>query len=67
LSRTTLEPIRALIFCDAPALTLHETVAHTNVAEVGLGWTNAAFTELYARLPERQKAKVLELNGVGVP
>jgi alpha,alpha-trehalase len=35
--------------------------------EIGFGWTNAAFTELYARLPESQKAKVLELNGVGVP
>jgi alpha,alpha-trehalase len=35
--------------------------------QIGFGWTNAAFTELYARLPESQRAKVLELNGVGVP
>jgi alpha,alpha-trehalase len=35
--------------------------------EIGFGWTNAAFTELYAQLPPREKAKVLELNGVGVP
>jgi alpha,alpha-trehalase len=35
--------------------------------EIGFGWTNGAFTELYAQLPEAQKAKVLELNGVGVP
>jgi alpha,alpha-trehalase len=35
--------------------------------EIGFGWTNAAFTELYARLPQSQKAKVLELKGVGVP
>ncbi|HST53131.1 MAG TPA: trehalase family glycosidase [Pyrinomonadaceae bacterium] len=34
--------------------------------EIGFGWTNAAFTELYARLPEDEKAKVLELGGVGV-
>jgi alpha,alpha-trehalase len=35
--------------------------------EIGFGWTNAAFTELYARLPEGERAKVLELDGVGVP
>jgi len=35
--------------------------------EIGFGWTNAAFTELYARLPESEKAKVLEPDGVGVP
>jgi alpha,alpha-trehalase len=35
--------------------------------EIGFGWTNAAFTELYAQLPARAKAKVLELDGVGVP
>jgi alpha,alpha-trehalase len=34
--------------------------------EIGFGWTNAAFTELYARLPEGERAKVLELNGVQV-
>jgi alpha,alpha-trehalase len=35
--------------------------------EIGFGWTNAAFTELYARLPPAAREKVLELNGVGVP
>jgi alpha,alpha-trehalase len=34
--------------------------------EIGFGWTNAAFTELYAQLPEGRKAKVLELDGVAV-
>jgi len=32
--------------------------------EIGFGWTNAAFTELYAQLPEGERAKVLELGGV---
>ncbi|HYH86015.1 MAG TPA: trehalase family glycosidase [Pyrinomonadaceae bacterium] len=35
--------------------------------EIGFGWTNAAFTEMYAQLPPRSRAKVLELNGVGIP
>jgi len=35
--------------------------------EIGFGWTNAAFTELYARLPAGERAKVLELDGVPVP
>lgn len=35
--------------------------------EIGFGWTNAAFAELYAQLPPTERAKVLELNGVGVP
>jgi alpha,alpha-trehalase len=35
--------------------------------EIGFGWTNAAFTELYARLPEREKRKVLNLDGFPVP
>jgi alpha,alpha-trehalase len=34
---------------------------------VGFGWTNAAFTDLYARLPEGKKADVLNLDGVKVP
>jgi alpha,alpha-trehalase len=34
---------------------------------VGFGWTNAAFTDLYARLPEDKKADVLKLDGVKVP
>jgi alpha,alpha-trehalase len=33
--------------------------------EIGFGWTNAAFTELYAGLPETRKQDVLRLNGVG--
>jgi alpha,alpha-trehalase len=33
--------------------------------EIGFGWTNAAFTELYARLPDAEKPRVLELDGVG--
>ncbi|MFL6275986.1 MAG: trehalase family glycosidase [Blastocatellia bacterium] len=32
--------------------------------EIGFGWTNAAFTDLYADLPEAKKADVLNLNGV---
>lgn len=35
--------------------------------EIGFGWTNAAFTELYAQLPAGERAKVLELDGVPVP
>jgi alpha,alpha-trehalase len=31
--------------------------------EIGFGWTNAAFTELYAQLPPGEKAKVLNLEG----
>jgi alpha,alpha-trehalase len=34
---------------------------------VGFGWTNAAFTDLYARLPDGKKADVLNLDGVKVP
>ena len=37
----------------------------TNV--IGFGWTNAAFTELYAELPEREKPKVLKLAGMQSP
>ena len=32
--------------------------------EVGFGWTNAAFTELYAQLPAAARPKVLQLGGV---
>ncbi len=35
--------------------------------EIGFGWTNAAFTELYAGLPPAARKRVLELDGVGVP
>jgi alpha,alpha-trehalase len=34
---------------------------------VGFGWTNAAFTDMYARLPARKKAGVLNLDGLKVP
>jgi alpha,alpha-trehalase len=34
---------------------------------VGFGWTNAAFTDLYARLPDGKKADVLNLDGLKVP
>jgi alpha,alpha-trehalase len=37
----------------------------TNV--IGFGWTNAAFTELYADLPEREKPNALNLDGVAIP
>ena len=30
--------------------------------EVGFGWTNAAFEELYAELPAANKPEVLQLN-----
>ncbi|MBV9925160.1 MAG: alpha,alpha-trehalase [Acidobacteria bacterium] len=35
--------------------------------EIGFGWTNAAFTELYAKLPPAARASVLEPGGAGVP
>ncbi|HYE15259.1 MAG TPA: trehalase family glycosidase, partial [Pyrinomonadaceae bacterium] len=35
--------------------------------EIGFGWTNAAFTELYARLPANERPKVLEAGGLPVP
>jgi len=35
--------------------------------EIGFGWTNAAFVELYAQLPATRKADVLELGGLRVP
>jgi alpha,alpha-trehalase len=34
---------------------------------IGFGWTNAAFTDLYAKLPEAKKADVLKLDGLKVP
>lgn len=34
---------------------------------IGFGWTNAAFTELYATMGQRARADVLKLNGVAVP
>lgn len=35
--------------------------------EIGFGWTNAAFTELYSGLSEMKKADVLKLNGIALP
>lgn len=35
--------------------------------EIGFGWTNAAFTELYAQLPMTKRAGVLRLAGIKVP
>jgi alpha,alpha-trehalase len=35
--------------------------------EIGFGWTNAAFVELYGQLPAARKADVLQLEGVKVP
>ena len=35
--------------------------------EIGFGWTNAAFLQLYAPLSEREKQNVLNLNGLPVP
>ena len=35
--------------------------------EIGFGWTNAAFTELYAGLPELKKQDVLKLDGIALP
>jgi alpha,alpha-trehalase len=34
---------------------------------IGFGWTNAAFTDMYAKLPERKRANVLKLDGLRVP
>jgi hypothetical protein len=34
---------------------------------IGFGWTNAAFTELYAELPETAKPNVLNLDGIKPP
>jgi alpha,alpha-trehalase len=35
--------------------------------QIGFGWTNAAFTEMWAELPERERSNVLKLDGVSVP
>jgi alpha,alpha-trehalase len=35
--------------------------------EIGFGWTNAAFIEIYAGLPESKKQDVLRLNGIALP
>jgi alpha,alpha-trehalase len=37
------------------------------VNQIGFGWTNAAFVELYAGLPPARRWDVLRLDGVGVP
>jgi alpha,alpha-trehalase len=35
--------------------------------EIGFGWTNAAFVELYANLPAAKKRDVLKLDGLRLP
>ena len=35
--------------------------------EVGFGWTNVTFEELYAELPAQMKPRVLNLGGIPVP
>ena len=35
--------------------------------EIGFGWTNAAFVELYANLPAAKKKDALDLDGLRVP
>jgi alpha,alpha-trehalase len=35
--------------------------------EIGFGWTNAAFVELYANLPAAKQSDVLALDGLRVP
>ena len=34
---------------------------------IGFGWTNAAFVELYAQLPQGKKLNVLKMEGQKVP
>jgi alpha,alpha-trehalase len=34
--------------------------------QIGFGWTNAAFTEMYAELPEQERSNVLKLDGISV-
>lgn len=35
--------------------------------QIGFGWTNSAFTDLYAELPERERFNVLKLDGIAIP
>ena len=35
--------------------------------EIGFGWTNAAFVELYGQLPASERLNVLQLAGIRVP
>jgi alpha,alpha-trehalase len=35
--------------------------------EIGFGWTNGAFTDMYAQLPQKKQADVLKLDGLRVP
>ena len=35
--------------------------------EIGFGWTNAAFVELYGQLPQREQQNVLKLDGIKLP
>jgi alpha,alpha-trehalase len=34
--------------------------------QIGFGWTNAAFTEMYSELPEQERMNVLKLDGVSI-
>ena len=34
--------------------------------QIGFGWTNAAFTEMYAELPKQERPNVLKLDGISV-
>jgi len=35
--------------------------------QIGFGWTNSAFADLYADLPDRGKFTVLKLDGIPIP
>jgi len=35
--------------------------------EIGFGWTNAAFVELYGQLPMAKRVNVMRLDGFKVP
>ena len=35
--------------------------------EIGFGWTNAAFVELYGQLPPREQQNVLKVDGINLP
>jgi alpha,alpha-trehalase len=35
--------------------------------EIGFGWTNAAFTELFAQLPTTERENVMKLDGLRIP
>ena len=35
--------------------------------EIGFGWTNAVFVELYGQLPQREQENVLKVDGIDLP